>query len=119
MGDYEKHSSIAREKLRAVRNAFENEQFTVVGDLATKVVEQLIEADAARENIHFGTHQERHKFSGDRYTKDINAAMKKVWFAYGDLGYDGVNGGRAKRVVKNLDKVVSFFESEFGEQIEE
>jgi len=25
MGDYEKHSSIAREKLRAVRNAFENQ----------------------------------------------------------------------------------------------
>jgi len=44
--------------------------------------------------------------------------MKKVWFAYGDLGYDGVNGDRAKRVMKNLDKVVDFFERNFGEQIE-
>jgi len=45
--------------------------------------------------------------------------MKKVWFAYGDLGYDGVNGERAKRVIKSLDKVVKFFENSFGEQVEE
>ena len=118
MGDYEKHLRIAREKLKAVRNACGSEQHTVVGDLATKVIEQLIEADAAKENIHFGTHLDRHQFSGTRYPKEINVAMKKVWFAYGDLGYDGVNGERAKRVMKNLDKVVEFFERSFGEQIE-
>ena len=119
MGDYEKHLRIAREKLKVTKNAFDNKQYTVVGDLATKVIEQLIEADAANENKHLGTHQERHQFSGDRYPKEINAAMKKVWFADGDLGYDGVNGGRAKRVIENLDKVVKFFEGTFGEQIEE
>lgn len=119
MGDYEKHIRMAQEKLEAVRNAFDKGQHTVVGDLATKVVEQLIEADAGRSNIHFGTHQERHQFSSDRYPKDINAAMNKVWFAYGDLGYDGVNGGRAKRVMKNLDNIVKFFAKKFGEQIEE
>ncbi len=91
----------------------------ILYDLATKVVEQLVEADAARENTHFGTHLERHQFSRDKYTKDINSAMKKVWFAYGDLGYDGVNGGRAKRAIENLDKVLIFFEKRFGEQIEE
>ncbi len=118
MGEYEKHIRMAREKLKAVRNAFENGQHTVVGDLATKVVEQLVEADAARENTHFGTHLERHKFSGDRYPEEINSAMKKVWFAYGDLGYDGVNGERAKRAIENLDKVLKFFEKRFCEQIE-
>ncbi len=58
------------------------------------------------------------KFSGDRYPEEINSAMKKVWFAYGDLGYDGVNGGRAKRAIENLDKVLKFFEKRFCEQIE-
>ena len=84
-----------------------------------QVVEQLVEADAARENTHFGTHLERHQFSGDRYPKEINSAMKKVWFAYGDLGYDGVNGGRAKRAIENMDNVLKYFENKFGEQIEE
>jgi hypothetical protein len=119
MGEYEKHIRMAREKLEAVRIAFEKRQHTVVGDLATKVVEQLIEADAAKENTHFGTHLERHQFSQARYPKEINAAMKKVWFAYGDLGYDGVNGGRAKRAIENLDKILKFFEKRFGEQLED
>ncbi len=39
MGEYEKHIRMAREKLKAVRNAFKKGQHTVVGDLATKVVE--------------------------------------------------------------------------------
>ena len=110
---------MAREKLKAIRTAFENGQHTVVGDLGTKVVEQLIEADAAKENTHFGTHLERHQFSIDRYPKEIYAAMKKVWFAYGDLGYDGVNGDRAKRAIRNFDRILKFFENRFGEQIEE
>ncbi len=119
MGEYEKHIRMVREKMEAVRSAFEKEQHTVVGDLATKVVEQLIEADAAKKNMHFGTHLERHQFSGDRYPKEINAAMKKVWFAYGDLGYDGINGERAKRAMKSLDKILKYFEKIFGEEIEE
>ncbi len=45
--------------------------------------------------------------------------MKKVWFAYGDLGYDGVNGNRAKKAIENLDKILKFFENQFGEKIEE
>ena len=43
MGEYEKHIRMAREKLKAVRNAFEKGQHAVVGDLATKVVEQIEE----------------------------------------------------------------------------
>ena len=118
MGEYQKHVRMAREKLKAVKSALEEGQHSVVGDLATNVVEQRIEADAAKENIHFGTHLDRHKFSVERYPKDINAAMKKVWFAYGDLGYDGINGDRAKRAMKNLDKILKFFNERFGEQIE-
>ena len=69
--------------------------------------------------MHFGTHLERHQFSQNRYPGEINAAMKKVWFAYGDLGYDGVNGDRAKKAIENLDKILNFFKNRFGEQIEE
>ncbi len=45
--------------------------------------------------------------------------MRKVWFAYGDLGYDGVNGNRAKIVMDNLNTVIKFFEERFGVNINE
>jgi len=43
--------------------------------------------------------------------------MRRIWFAYGDLGYDGVNGGRAREAMENLEIVVRFFEERFGEKI--
>ena len=45
--------------------------------------------------------------------------MRKIWFAYGDLGYDGVNGKRAKEVMDNLKIIIDFFEKRFGVKIYE
>jgi len=45
--------------------------------------------------------------------------MRKVWFAYGDLGYDGINGERAKAVIDNLKVIIEFFEKRFEEKINE
>lgn len=45
--------------------------------------------------------------------------MRKIWFAYGNLGYDGANGNRAKKVMENLGIVVKFFEERFGVGIDE
>jgi len=117
MGNINKHIEIAKEKLQAVISAYKNKQNTVVGDLATKVAEQLVEADASSQGKHFGDHPSRHDFSNKNYPKGINDAMRKVWFAYGDLGYDGVNGKRAKIVIENLKKVVEFFERRLGEKL--
>ncbi len=89
MGDFQKHINLAKEKLRATFTAYENKQHTVVGDLATKVVEQLVEAGAAKEGEHFGDHVTRHDYSNKNFPPEINRAMRKIWFAYGDLGYDG------------------------------
>jgi hypothetical protein len=47
IGDIERHLRIAREKLAALQDAYERHRYTVVGDLAIKVIEQLVEADAA------------------------------------------------------------------------
>lgn len=119
MGDLNKHLELAREKLKATAGAYHKKQITVVGDMGTKVVEQLVEADAARNNEHFGDHQSRHGYSNKNFPKEINAAMRKVWFAYGDLGYDGVNGKRAKEVIYNLKIIIEFFEKRLGVKINE
>jgi hypothetical protein len=118
MGEYDRHLGVAREKLAVLVTAHRNGQHTVVGDLGTKVVEQLIEADAARTNQHFGTHGERHAFAQAEYPREINQAMKRIWFGYGDLGYDGLNGKRAKEIVEHLSRVIEFFEKRFGGRIE-
>lgn len=119
MGDFNKHLELAREKLKATQEAYHKKQSTVVGDMGIKVVEQLVEADAARNNEHFGDHQSRHEYSNRNFPSHVNKAMRKVWFAYGDLGYDGVNGKRAKEVMDNLKIIISFFEKRFGVKIYE
>ena len=117
MGNYQKHIKLAKEKLSATFTAYKNRQHTVVGDLAIKVVEQFIEADAAKRGEHFGDHKSRHNYSNKSFPTKINSAMRKIWFAYGDLGYDGINGKRAKLVLDNLSIIMEFFEKRFGEKI--
>ncbi|MFH0763222.1 MAG: hypothetical protein V1925_04975 [Candidatus Omnitrophota bacterium] len=119
MGDFQKHLKLVKEKLKATINAYDNKQSTVVGDLGTKVVEQLVEADAANKGQHFGDHQSRHEYSNKNFPDEINKAMRKVWFAYGDLGYDGINGKRAKAVIDNLKIIIEFFEKRLEVKIYE
>ncbi|OIO75220.1 MAG: hypothetical protein AUJ85_03755 [Elusimicrobia bacterium CG1_02_37_114] len=118
MGDFEKHIKIAKEKIGATKEAFAKKNNTVVGDLAIKVVEQLVEADIARKGEHFGDHKSRHAYSNKEFPEKINNSMRRIWFAYGDLGYDGVNGKRAKIVMENLEIVIKFFEARFGVKIQ-
>lgn len=119
MGDFQKHLELVKEKIEATVNAYHKKQSTVVGDLGIKVVEQLVEADAARKNEHFGDYQSRHEYSNKHFPAAVNKAMRKIWFSYGDLGYDGVNGKRAKEVIDNLKVIIKFFEQRFGVKIYE
>lgn len=119
MGDFQKHLNLAKEKMSATVDAYHKKQSTVVGDLGTKVVEQLVEADAANKNMHFGDHQSRHEYSNKNFPAQVNKAMRKIWFFYGDLGYDGINGRRAKMVMDNLKVIIDFFEKRFGAKIHE
>ena len=43
--------------------------------------------------------------------------MQRIWFAYGDLGYDGTNGRRARIIMADLRRVIKFFERRFHEKI--
>jgi hypothetical protein len=119
MGDFEKHIKLAKEKIKGTFHAYDNNLMTVVGDLGTKAVEQLIEADAAIYNRHFGDHKSRHEYSNKKFPDEINKAMRKVWFAYADLGYNGFNGSKAKKVIDNLKIVIKYFEKKFKLKIYE
>jgi len=64
-------------------------------------------------------HNSRHEYSNENFPDEINKAMRKIWFAYGDLGYDGINGKRAKAVIDNLKIIIEFFEKRFEMNIYE
>ncbi|MBF0217783.1 MAG: hypothetical protein HQL30_12420 [Candidatus Omnitrophica bacterium] len=78
MGEFEKHMRIAKEKLTVAKQALGGKNNTVVGDLATKVVEQLIEADVSRKGEHFGDHKSRNDYSNKEYPEEVNNAMRRV-----------------------------------------
>lgn len=116
MSEYLKHIELAKVKLVELMEAYKNERSSVVGDLGTKIVEQLVEADLARKEQHSVSHYKRHSYMNKSYPREVNLASKRVWAAYGDLGYDGLNGKRAKIVLYNLKKILVFFEELLNEK---
>jgi len=110
MGDPKHHSRIAQEKREAALDEFVRGRYTVVGDLAVKAVEQAIEAAAASEGIHFHinprtAHAERTRWAKQRFP-DIGVDLDLVWGAYGDLGYNGLDGRRARDAVEAMERIV-------------
>lgn len=119
MGDFKKHFGLLKEKQSQTYKAFIDKNFSVVGDLGLKAIEQTIEADAAKQKIprDLGDHQPRfdylRKLSYPLYKK-----FKRLFWIYGDLGYDGKDGINAKEAITMMNAILEFFEKRWGEKIE-
>jgi len=114
MGDATHHVRLAREKREAALDEFKKGRHTVVGDLSLKAVEQVIEAVATKSGKHFHTsprpaHAERDKWAKTSYP-EIAADLDIIWGAYGDLGYDGLDGKRAKEAVDAMERIIDGIE---------
>ena len=111
MSDVEIHVKAAREKRLATLEEFNKRRHMVVGDLAIKTVEQAIEALAALEGRHFHQNPRSAHSSRLRWIKEKFPSLSKdvdeLWGAYGALGYEGINGDRAKKVVDAMERVLS------------
>ena len=114
MSDVEIHVKAAREMRLAVLDEFEKKRFMVVGDLAIKAVEQAIEALAALNGAHFhlrprSAHSNRLRWVKEKFpslARDVN----ELWGAYGALGYEGIDGERARKVIECMERVLGEFE---------
>jgi hypothetical protein len=114
MSDIEAHTKAAREKRLAALDEYEKKRYMVVGDLAIKTVEQAIEAIAASEGEHFhslprSAHSNRIRWIKKKLpstSKDID----ELWGAYGALGYEGINGERARRAIAAMERVLNEIE---------
>ncbi|MDH5783523.1 MAG: hypothetical protein OEZ35_07685 [Candidatus Bathyarchaeota archaeon] len=119
MGDANHHSRIAREKREAALDEFVKRRFTVVGDLVLKAVEQAIEAVAAAlagEHFHVNSrtaHAQRVRWVKQNFP-EVGADIDVVWGVYGDLGYNGLDGNRAKDAVEAMERILNAIEKRTG-----
>lgn len=118
MGDVTHHSRLAKEKREAALDEFKKRRYTVVGDLTLKAVEQAIEALAAQSGMHFHltprtAHAERVRWA-KKNLPDVAADLDVVWGAYGDLGYDGLDGNRARDAVEAMERIIDGIEKRTG-----
>jgi hypothetical protein len=114
MSDVEVHIKAAREKRLAALDEYEKKRYMVVGDLAIKTVEQAIEALAALEGEHFHAFPRSAHSNRIRWIKkklpSISKDIDELWGAYGALGYEGINGERAKRAIAAMERVLDEIE---------
>ena len=110
VSDIEIHVRATREKRLAALEEFGKKRYMVVGDLAIKTVEQAIEALAALEGIHFHLHPRSAHSNRLRWVKEkfpsVSKDMDELWGAYGALGYEGIDGERAEKVIDAMERVL-------------
>jgi hypothetical protein len=110
MSDVEVHTKAAREKRLAALDEYRKKRYMVVGDLAIKTVEQAIEALAALEGEHFHAFPRSAHSNRMRWIKkklpSLSKDIDELWGAYGALGYEGINGERAKRAIAAMERVL-------------
>jgi len=116
VSDVEIHVRAVREKRFAALEEFEKARFMVVGDLTIKTVEQAIEALAALEGKHFhlhprSAHGERMRWFKERFPS-LSKDVDELWGAYGALGYEGIDGKRAKKSIDAMERVLVEIERE-------
>jgi len=103
MGDPKDHAKIAGENLEGAMEELGNKRFSNVGLLSLRAVEQVIEACAAKEGLHFHEHprtaHKNHRSWLKSHHPDLVKFWDQLWGIYGALGYGGVNGERAQEVL--------------------
>jgi hypothetical protein len=113
--DVEVHVRAAREKRLAALDEFDKKRYMVAGDMAIKAVEQAIEALASLDGVHLHLHPRSAHSGRLRWVKEKFPSLSKdvdeLWGAYGALGYEGIDGERAKKVIECMERVLGEFES--------
>jgi len=110
MGTTKEHAKIAIENLEGVKDEYKAARYSNVGLLALRALEQMVEACAAKENLHFHEHPRvAHRDRRDwlkSHHPDLVKEWDALWLIYGTLGYGGVNGGKAREALKIAEKTV-------------
>lgn len=111
MGGLKDHTKLAKENAEGVRSEHDARRYSNVGLLAVKALEQIVEACAAKEGLHFHEHpRTAHRNRRDwlkTHHPDLVEDWDALWAVYGTLGYGGVNGDKAHEALQILDQVLN------------
>jgi|Deesub1362A_J573_1020465.scaffolds.fasta_scaffold00210_25 hypothetical protein len=111
MGDTDTHVRIALENLNGAVEEAKNKRFSNVGLLAVRSLEQMIEACAFKDGLHFHEHPRTAHRNRRIWLKtnhpDLLDAWDELWGIYGALGYGGINGERAEQALRILRKCLT------------
>jgi hypothetical protein len=106
MGNTLHHAKIAEENFQGANEELESKRFSNVGFLCLKALEQMIEACASKEDLHFHEHPRTAHNNRRNWLKthhpDLTRYWDQLWGTYGALGYGGVNGERATQALSIL-----------------
>ncbi|MCP8309870.1 MAG: hypothetical protein H3Z54_14495 [archaeon] len=111
MNDTARHVSITEEHLKGAQEELRNRRFSNVGFLSMRALEQMIEACASKEGLHFHenprtAHKNRRNWL-KMYHPDLLGLWDQLWGIYGALGYGGLNGERAEQALIILKKCLT------------
>jgi len=111
MGDTPQHANIALENLRGALEELKNRRFSNVGLLSLRALEQMIEACAFKDGLHFHEYpRTAHKNRRDwlkAHHPDLLDAWDRLWGIYGALGYGGLDGERAEQALSILKECLT------------
>jgi hypothetical protein len=111
MGDIKHHAKITEENFKGALEELKNRRFSNVGLLSLRALEQMIEACAVKEGLHFHEHPRTAHKNRRNWLKthhpDILDEWDKLWGVYGALGYGGINGERAEQAIITLKKCLT------------
>ena len=111
MNDTTRHTNITEENLKGALDELKNKRFTNVGILSLRALEQMIEACASKEGLHFHEHPRTAHKNRRNWLKthhpDLLNIWDQLWGIYGALGYGGLNGKRAKQAVAILKECLT------------
>jgi len=118
MGDERHHTTLVVEKRDGARAEFRMNRYTNVADLALKAVEQAVEAAVSRLGLHFHTNPRSAHLERGRWLKqnlsEVATDFDMLWSACGDLGYDGLDGKRAREALQSMEKILNAIEAKTG-----
>jgi hypothetical protein len=111
MDDTALHMKITEENLEGALDELKSKRLTNVGLLSLRALEQMIEACASKEGLHFHelprtAHKSRRNWLKSHHP-DLLEAWEQLWGIHGALGYGGLDGKRAERAVAILKECLA------------
>ncbi len=111
MGNESHHARIAGENLQGAAEELGKKRFSNVAFLSMRALEQMIEACASKEGLHFHenprtAHKSRRDWLKTHYP-DLASYWDRLWGIYGALGYGGKNGDRASEAEATVRRCLS------------